>query len=98
MPTINIVRDTSGSVSFAPSTTQLVGGDFVIWVNQDPQSDHHPTQAGEPADYWMNNPLPSAVAGQPFATSPAIILSGPEPISYVDAIDSAIVPGTITFA
>jgi hypothetical protein len=98
MPTINIVRDPeSGEVTFDPPNIQLVAGDFVIWANQDPDAAHHPTQENEPADYWMDDPLPKYEDGEPPATSPAIALAGPPDITYVDALDSTVPAGKFTF-
>ena len=98
MATITIRRQgESGPVYFDPSSIKLGAGDFVIWVNEDPRESHHPTMDGQPADYWMNYPLPPAVPDEPAASSPQINLAGPDPIRYVDALDSDVEAGTITF-
>ena len=98
MATINIRRQ-GGNVVYDPPTITLGKGDFVVWANQDPQAAHQPTLQGKAADYWMNDKLPSFVAGQVAATSPAISLSGTAgtSITYVDGLDPGAGSGTIKF-
>ena len=100
MALISIRRDSStGQVVFDPSPIQLGKGDFAVWANYDPDASHQPTKQGQAADYWMNDSLPPFVEGQPAATSPAISFAGTPgtSITYVDGLDSAVAPGTITF-
>lgn len=97
MATITIRRDTSGQAVFDPSTIKLGANDFVIFINEDPQGPHQPTPQGQAANYWFESSLPSYVAGQEAAVTPAINLAGPNPITYVDGIDASMAPGTITF-
>src|SRR5262245_9379100 len=98
MALINIVRD-GNVVRFDPSPADLDSkSDFAVWANQDPMAEHQPTLKGKPADWWMNDPLPPAVAGQPAATSPSISLTGTvgTPLTYCDGLDTSI-EGTINF-
>jgi plastocyanin len=99
MATITIKRDESGAVVFDPSTIKLGGGDYAIWVNEDPRAAHQPTLQGQAKDYWMNYELPSFVEGEAAASSPAINLTGAagSSITYVDGLDASVAPGTITF-
>jgi hypothetical protein len=100
MALISIRRDpATGQVVFDPPTLQLGVNDFAVWANYDPQAAHQPTKQGQAADYWLDNSLPPFVDGQPAATSPALNLTGTAatPITYVDGLDSAVAPGTITF-
>ena len=89
MATISITRK-DGRVVYDPDEiTIATTGDFVIWANLDPDADHQPTLQGEAADYWMDDPLPRAVEGQPAACSPVLNLAGTagQPITYVDGLD-----------
>ena len=99
MALISIRRDESGNVYYDPPAVTLGAGDFVVWANKDPQAAHQPTLEGKPADWWMTDPLPCFVDGQPAATSPAINLVGAKPtgatITYVDGLDPSEASGTI---
>lgn len=100
MATVTIKRDAGGTVFFDPPTIKLGGGDFVVWVNEDKEASHQPTLQGQPADYWMDFPLPSYVDGQPAASSPAISFAnaaGSPPVKYVDGLDASVAAGEITF-
>ena len=93
------IRRSGGAVVYDPPTIKLGKGDFVVWANHDPQAKHQPTLQGQPADYWMNDPLPTFSAEQVAATSPAIVLAGAAgtSITYVDGLDPNAGSGTITF-
>ena len=96
MALINIVRE-GDVVRFDPSPASLDSkSDFAVWANLDPNARHQPTLKGKAADWWMSNPLPPFVAGQPAATSPAINLNGTAPLTYVDGLAPSI-EGTINF-
>jgi plastocyanin len=91
MPIITISRDATGRLVFDPAEVTLdPTGDFVSWSNQDPVDAHQPTLQGEAADYWLDDPLPRFVAGQPAATSPAVTLT---PISGTPAYPAC--PGVL---
>ena len=100
MATISIKR-VGGQVVFDPSSLTLDRNtDFVIFVNDDPDAEHQPTQQGQAANYWMDNPLTRAVAGQPSGTSPAINFSGLPAgltITYVDGLAPDAGSGTLNF-
>lgn len=111
MPLIAISRDSSGKLVFdPPSVTLDATGDFVSWANFDPRGPHQPTLQGQAKDYWLNDPLPPFVEGQPAATSPTVALtplSGQEGypacpgvlgavcVTYVDGLDPDAGSGTI---
>ncbi|HEV8239980.1 MAG TPA: hypothetical protein VGS57_11480 [Thermoanaerobaculia bacterium] len=98
MAIINI-RRSNGAVVYDPPTIKLGKGDFVVWANFDPDAAHQPTLQGKPADYWMNDSLPTFSAEQVAATSPAINLAGTAgtSITYVDGLDPNAGSGTIQF-
>ena len=97
MALINIRRNDAGVVSFDPSPANLDStSDFAVWANLDPQAEHQPTLKGKAANWWMDDPLPRAVAGQPAATSPPVSLTGTTPLTYCDGLDPTI-EGTINF-
>lgn len=96
MATITIRRGDNG-VYFDPSTIKLGAGDFVIWVNEDPGAPHHPTQSGKDKTFWFEDSLPAYVAGQDAANTPALAISGPAAVDYVDALDPSVAAGKITF-
>lgn len=76
MPLITICRDSSGKLVFDPSDVTLdPKGDFVSFANHDPREAHHPTRQGKAKDYWLDDPLPPFVEGQPAATSPVVALT-----------------------
>jgi hypothetical protein len=114
MPLITISRDSSGKLVFDPPVVTLdPAADFVSWANLDPDGEHQPTRQGKPKDYWLDDPLPRFVEGQPAATSPAVALTPLSPdvtwppcegvlgtvcISYVDGLDPDAASGTIKVA
>ena len=96
MALINIIRD-GDVVRFDPSPADLDStSDFAVWANLDPKAEHQPTLKGQAKDWWMTDPLPRAVAGQPAATSPPVSLTGTAPLTYVDGLDTSI-EGTLNF-
>ena len=96
MALINI-RRTAAGVIFDPSPASLDSkSDFAVWANLDPDAEHQPSLPGKPKDWWMDDPLPRFVAGQPPATSPSINLTGTTPLTYVDGLDNSI-QGAINF-
>ena len=91
------IRRNGAVVTFDPSPADLDSiSDFAVWANLDPDAEHQPSLPGKAIDWWMDDPLPPYVAGQPAATSPAINLNGTVPLTYVDGLDSSIV-GVINF-
>jgi len=97
MATIEIKRS-GGNYVFEPLQITIEKNDFIIWVNLDPQAAHQPTMKGKLKDYWMNEQLPSFVAGQDAATSPVINFAAGSTTEYVDGLDQSANPlvGTIT--
>jgi plastocyanin len=98
MALVKIVRSGANLVFDPDPVTLAKSGDFIVWANHDPSSAHQPTMKGQAPNYWMDDPLPKFVAGQPAATSPAINLAGPPSISYVADANSSSPVGTINFA
>ena len=98
MATISI-SSKDGKVVFDPPeiTLDATTDDWVTWANLDEHGEHQPTLSGKPADYWLNDPLPPFVQGQPAATSPPIILKGTTSITYVDGLHPDDGSGTIHF-
>jgi hypothetical protein len=109
MAVITIRRDDSGNLVFDPNEVTLdPTGDFVTWANADDKAPHQPTMQGKAKDYWLDDPLPPYVEGQPMATSPAVALT-PLPagvaylscgdnlvcVTYVDGLDPDAATGTI---
>jgi len=105
MALINIKRTETG-VIFDPSPANLdATSDFAVWANLDPDEEHQPTLQGKDVNWWMDDPLPRFVDGQPAATSPAINLTTKknpdgtpilDPITYVDGKDTNVI-GIINF-
>jgi len=89
MVTITI---TSGG-TFEPPSFELPLGDFVVFVNRDPDAEHQPAPVDKPADHWMDDPLPRyAGDDQPAATSPALTFDGFQdqpPLVYADGLNGA---------
>jgi len=97
MALINIIRD-GDVVRFDPEPASLdSASDFAVWANLDPVDPHQPTLKGQAKDWWMNDPLPPAVAGQPAATSPPVSLTGPNQVTYVDGLQKTDAQGHINF-
>jgi hypothetical protein len=97
MALIYIKRNDAGVVYFEPSPADLDSqSDFAVWANLDKNAPHQPTLKGQAVDWWMSDPLPPFVDGQPAATSPAVNLTGTAPLTYVDGLDTS-VEGTINF-
>ena len=96
MALINIKR-TGDVVKFEPNPADLDStSDFAVWANLDPDAEHQPSLPGKPANWWMDNPLPRFVAGEEPATSPPVNLTGTQPLTYCDGLDSSI-EGQINF-
>jgi hypothetical protein len=114
MPLITISRDSSGNLVFDPAVVTLdPTGDFVSWANLDPLDEHQPTLQGKPKNYWLDDPLPRFVEGQPAATSPTVALTplgatvsypacpeglGAVCIPYVDGLNPDAATGTLRVA